>query len=313
MAAQILRYLLYALTVSSFATAAYLNIYEVPVGSHGLVLEKTAGLQKPLLQPGRHWMWSGFIPEKWKFIIVDADPAALEIQFKKPLSYTRHLKNRELFNIKLSAQVKYRLSEKSIYFFYEYFDGDFDKIKEYINQRVALILEIKFLDSYQNIQDLPGLSAAFRSYFIEETGFANDWKKIFEPAGIELTRHELITIDVPELELYRKHLQYSDAYLNAQREAEINNILATAHAYKIRVTGQAELEKAENFAQLLRKYPELIKYYRIEKYSKGSKVIVVDSDATASGIARETASSSANEKISPEETGRLAPLESPDQ
>ncbi|MDH4199522.1 MAG: hypothetical protein OEV66_03990 [Spirochaetia bacterium] len=259
-------------------TAGYLNIIVIPENHTGLLVDATRGLQQPFLKPGYHWNWTGFIPFKWSLYSIDMNPPVVDFHFIQPLHYGRYMEEPKDFSIDLKLNIKYGLSEQSLLFFWNYLHKNISDYPKYLNDHIKLIIEFFILENYKTENDVAGLNPLLRQYFLPGGKFEMDWKTAFNEEDITLDHFDLARLQTPEATIYFDKLKNIGQVFQTLREASAERILADADAYKKRLNNQIELEKTEQFIEIMKKYPDIIKYYQIEKINPQASSVILLND-----------------------------------
>jgi len=266
------------ITFALLLSALYQNIYTVPDQYKGLLVEKTEGVQDNFLQPGYHWVWTGFVPEKWKLHLVRTTPDAIRVELHQPLPYSEYLNLPDIFSTEISLNVKYRLNDSSLHYFWDYFHDQIANSDVYILERIKLLVQFEYLEALKRPTDLNGLKKHFQRYFSEQGLFADHWREMFESEKIELVSWELLQVKVPPADIYQMHLGDLRFVASAYRDATVKRILALTELELDRLKGEADIEKAEQFSKLLEKNSNILEYYEIEKLSPDATQIIIDRD-----------------------------------
>lgn len=308
--------LLQILAFACFLSAGYLNLIKVPENHLGVLVETTGGIQKPLLPPGYHWNWTGFVPLKWEFYLINVNPPVTEVNFREPLHYSRFLEDPKSYDIHIDLNIKYHLSDKSVYYFWNYLNKKILENKMYIVERTKLLAELFLMDVYRKEEDIRKLNPLLRKYFEKNGKFQEDWNEIFKEEGIVLESYELKNLEIPEPAVYLDALKNMGPISEARREALSRKILAEADAYQRKLLNEVDLEKADNFIAIMKKYPDIIKYYQIEKINpKAKSVIMIDQNLNGRDAVEKEKNAAAKEVIKnkpqkppEEETGQVGPI-----
>jgi len=277
-----------AIAFACLLTAVYFNIVVVPDNNLGLLVEKTAGLKTPLLKPGYHWNWTGFVPYKWNLYNIDLNPPVVNVRLKQPLRYGRYLEDAEIFSINLNINIKYNLSEKSVLFFWNYLKKNIPDYNNYISSRVRLMVELYLTEVYRREEDVAFLNVLLQKYISNEGRFKQDWEAIFKEEEVSLEQFEISKLEVPEAAVYLENLKNIDKIFQARREATVKRLLAEANVYEKNLIDQAELDKTEKFIEIMKKYPDIIKYYQIEKINPRANIILMNDPGNSGEIVKDT-------------------------
>jgi len=308
------RNLFQIIAFACFLAAIYLNIIIIPENNTGLLAEKTRGLKEPLLQPGYHWNWTGFVPYKWNLYKIDLQPPVTNIRIRQPLRYGRYLEDAEVFSINLNINVRYVLNEKSAIFFWNYLKGNVTDYNSYISDRVKLMVELFLNESYKREEDVAYLNALLRMYISNDGKFKQDWKEIFKDEEVELLQFEITKLEIPEAAIYLENIKNIDKIFQARREATVKRLMAEANIYDKNLQDQAELDKAEKFAEIMKKYPEIIQYYQIEKLNPKANITIINESMRSSEIIKNTIKkpvTDAPQSPPAEEKGKIEAIKKP--
>lgn len=282
MVANFFRFIIIGITLAAITATLYLNVIVIPEGHAGILSEKTTGAQMPPLEPGYHWLWSGFVPEKWTLKTIDRNPQPVEVKVIEPLRYAQFLPEKDYFSIQVGLRINYNLPNSAIEYFLKYFNGDFTQLPRYVKERTQIVIQMALLEFYRGPQDLPQVEQRLRLRFFENGEFESKWNEVFGNSGLELEWFDITTIEAPDREIYLEQIRDQDRIFEAKREALIQNIMAEAQTDSRRLQDQADLEKAEKMAGLIAKYPDLLEYYKIEKLYQSANITIVDSNSELS-------------------------------
>lgn len=310
---QALRRILQLSVFAAVGTVIYFNIYVVPENRYGLLKEQTTGWQKPALEPGYHWLFTGFVPEKWQLYLLEKDPPAQIVEFKQGLQFTEYLGLDESFSVQLRLRLKYRIPQHSVFTLMRFIDNKPAYITQLVDQRLQILLEKKFYEFYQQEADIPRLRSSLLDY-LQNTGdndslFQQDFRKSFNYDGkpmIELQRWEVLKLYVPDAEIYRQQTANIQEIFQARRQASVMKIIASARADQKRFLGDANYDNAEKFSKLISQYPQVLQYLEIENLSKEAKVIIMRglgeyANKVGSGIAADHTVTEEGEVVQQEE------------
>ena len=266
------------LSLSAIATAASHNLITVPAGHVAVLKEQTLGWQKPHLQPGNHWIWGGFVPEKYRVYFINLQPNHVLVDFKKGLEYTDYLGLSDTFRVQVSFQLKYQVDEKVVDQLLQNFSENVNDWQEMIVNRARTLVELRFFDFYQTDEDISKLPVSFKNYLQGngEVTFGSDFAKAFENDGIKLNRLHIEKVYAPNASIYLEQARNVDEIFAARRQAQVQKIFAEAEVYKKEKFDFLDIEKARHFSGLLRENPDVKDYYHIEKLNKLARVIVIE-------------------------------------
>ncbi|RME89530.1 MAG: hypothetical protein D6767_08315 [Candidatus Hydrogenedentota bacterium] len=259
------------------AALMWQNIVTVPYGHLGFLKDRTAGWQDTPLSAGTHWLWTGFVPEKWKLFLLKKQEPPLRIKIKLPLRYTKLLKLGDDYYTKIRFDCRYKISPSHFPLLLETVQYDPEKIREIFIERLKILIELKYYEIYQNDFMLDNLAVRLRQYLGNETNspLLQDYQKNFPDNDITFQKIYGVKIYVPDAGLYRARTADLTPVLLAQRQSLVKQIEADAKAYQIRILGQAEMQKASKMKDLIDQNPKILEYYKIEKMNPKADVWIL--------------------------------------
>ena len=277
----LLRFFFSSLLFACIASALYLNLLIVPDGNVGLLKERTEGWSDTVLKPGYHWVWTAFVPLKWKLYLIHLTPPTLSVHFKTPLRYTEYLELSNIFRVQIDLKVQFNLNEANIHSLIQFLDENIDNLNQYVQEKVEIILKLKYFEFYKVDTDIRRLKTKITEYINSKNkinSFRSDWKKVFNIEGIQLSRLDLLKVYVPDYSLYRAQLQNLNQFLNARRQTILKNINTEAEAYAVKLRNQMELEKTKEVLKLLKKNPLILEYLKYQELNPKTNVIRIESE-----------------------------------
>jgi hypothetical protein len=136
------------------------------------------------------------------------------------------------------------------------------------------MLETYLADIYKREDDVANFGLLFRKYVSNEGNFLTDWNKIFDDEDIELLQYDIVKLEVPEAAVYLENIKNIGKIFQARREATTKKILADALKYERQLLDEEDLDKARKFGEIMKEYPDIVKYYQIEKVNPKAKIVL---------------------------------------
>jgi len=310
MIARLIKRFFQFLVIAIFFTIIYSNIIIIPKRGIGILKDKVDGYQKPILQSGYHWVWTMFVPGKYKLIQLNTSSQALNFSYKNKLKFTDYLNLSENYNVEISLRLRYKIQKKTIFQLLSKFNDNLNDITPFINKKLQYLMDSKFSEFYEKENDIPLLKKKFINYFLlkknEKSTFEENWNSIFEKEKIILEQIELDKIYIPNYEIYKLQTNNVQQISQARRKALTNRIIAESINFKRKLKNKAEIDKSIKYSDLIRANPKLIDYLKIEKLNKKAKIIIVtDPHYSQSFI---NSNDSSNKSIKKNEEGYVAPI-----
>ena len=263
------------LAIAAFGTVGYLNVIVVPTGHTVLLVDQTDGVQKPYLKPGYHWNWTGFVPQKWKLYTIDMAPPPLSVKLVHYLPYTEYLKQPEKYAYHINIKIQFKLSDKSLDYFWHLLDDNINNYTKNIEEILKLHLQTVMLNGLKTETTINGTNIFLRTYFIQNRGVETAWNDIFPKQKLDLIRYEVLRLDSPDQDRYENQIKDIDRILEAEKNSVIHNITAQSRLLETSLKNQADLDKAQKFSKMIRNNPAILEYYKIEKINPEAQIYVV--------------------------------------
>ena len=153
-----------SLFIGSLLSFIHLNIVAIPNAHVGLLKEKTRGWDKIYLTQGYHWIWTYFIPLKWKLHLLDLEPPVMRVKFQSPLKYSRYLQLSDVFDVLVEMEIQYKIDTNKIRSLLQSLDEEVDQLSNYVKEKITLLLELKYLEYYSSDRDIPLIKAKMSNY-----------------------------------------------------------------------------------------------------------------------------------------------------
>lgn len=306
--------------ISAFSAIVYFNVYTVKADHIGLLKEQTLGYQKQILEPGYHWLWTGFIPQKWTLLTINTRPPVLRVNYEQSLRYSEYLNLSDTFNVKLSLDIRYILPRERIFELMNLLDHRSSDINVFIEERIQTQLDRLFYEIYRTENDINRIRPEITQYFQvtdpADSPFVNDWQRLFTHNGsllVNLEKWNLRDIYVPDPVVYREQTRNINRIFEARRRAAVAKIYSEADVYHKKLQNQAELSKSREYSELLRNNPSILDYLKIERLNPEADVILYDTDKGNATVnvnsggkaAPENETTTTEQKTTGPETGRV--------
>lgn len=273
-------FFLQALAIALILAVVYLNIYTVPFGYYGLLKEAVLGFELPALKPGRHWLWTGFVPEKWELYLLPINPPPWEFELNHNLRYSEFLGLGKSGEIYLRLRLYVKLPEEALEEWLKLTGNEPHKFLEFAKSRLMILLKSKIYEWYQKEEDLRNLEMKIRNYFFytENSPFLKDFQEIMlenQKLLLKLERFDFLELKIPDYGLYEKQSRNLEEIDTFRRLALREKLLAEVRVLEKQLKDKAEREHLEKLAELFNKYPALQSYLRNQNLlEKGIKIIL---------------------------------------
>ncbi|GEM_PF-2886142 len=261
--------------------AALLSFVKVPPGQNG-ILERVDQKKPPvILSPGNHFILTWFVPNRYTLTLLPAGIQIQKIETLLSLKYGDYLDLPDSYKIRLQYKLHYSIvPDNAPRFLHSILGGDPSLLRNIVKEKAESILRAKFPELYRSSGDIPFLFQRFHNYISADAqtteSFQNQLAAAFSIAGkpgIKIEKVEILEISIPDAALYEQQLLSLLPLQQARTKALISKIENEAQRYAATKNLETETKRAEKYAQLIRKYPELLEFLRIDKLAPQASVI----------------------------------------
>jgi hypothetical protein len=268
---------IFILLVIAAGTALYFGWVNVKPGFFGIAHSTLTGTVDYPLESGKiHWFWQKLIPKSFHLYMVERKPVNQSFITTHSLPGSQQLDEFGTFNLTIQTDIQYRveyetarmLIERGLYEgFDDYFAGIIstrvnEAVAGFVLDKMMLHSEYDEAISYGMLDRLEksiddGIMKAAREYELADASWS-------------ITYVEIPQIDLynDALERYFSHLEKVYRFKEEELDRESEQ-LALVSEYDM------EIERWERYGELIKKYPELLKFFYIEKFSAQADVLVI--------------------------------------
>ena len=255
----------------------YFGWVNVKPGFFGIAHSTLTGTVEYALESGKiHWFWQKLIPKSFHLYMVERKPVMLSFTTTHALPGSEQLAEFGNFNLTIQIDIQYSIEYEAALKLIE--RGLFEKFEEYfahlMSTRVDEVVAAFMLDNMTR-----------HSQYNEDIGYGtlSRLEKSIEGSITQIAReYELVNtswsityVEIPQIELYNNaleryfsHLEKVYSFKEKELDRESEN-LALLNEYDM------EIDRWERYGELIQKYPELLKFFYIEKFSEQADVLVL--------------------------------------
>ncbi len=294
-------------------SATLLSFVKVPPGQNA-ILERVDQKKPPVvLTPGNHFIPTWFVPNSYTLYLLPAGIQMQKIETLLSLKYGDYLDLPDAYRIRLQFKLHYSLlPDNAPRFLHSILGGNPSLLPGIVAEKAGLIIRAKFPEMYKTSGDIPFLFQRFHNYISEDAqttdSFQNQLAAAFSidgKQGIKIEKVEILEIAIPDAARYEQQLASLLPLQQARTKALISKIENEAQRYAANKNLETETMRAEKYAQLIRKYPELLEFLRIDKLAPQASVIYEAPRVSQEGPQRP-------ELLSPEITNREREITPPE-
>jgi hypothetical protein len=265
------------LLILAGGAAVYFGWVNIEPGHFGIAHSTLTGTVPYPLESGKiHWLWQKLVPKSFHLYEVENRPRSLSLESDYYLPGSEQLQEFGSFVLVIGADLQYRIDFSAAVLLIEL--GLLDGFEEHLEREISATLdEVVSGFMLDNMIRFSQYDAPVRYDSLDRleerlAGRIRDTAERFELADAEW---EIAFKEIPQLALYNEALDQYFAYLEAAyryKEEELER----QSGYLARVKeNELEVDRWEKYGELIRKYPELLKYFYIEKFSGQADVLVL--------------------------------------
>jgi len=262
------------------AVLAYFGWVNIPDGSFGITHSKITGtIDYPLSSDKFYWFWQKLIPKSFSIYTIKNKPYTFNIKSSKPLPGSDNLKEFGNFNLELSIDVKFEVDfnvAKTL--LKEGITNDFDVFfKNRVSPQTDEIISNFILENIKkysiNKQELSydlldNLKLEIKSVIEENSNRYN----------MKDTEISIDYIRIPQLDMYSKAIEKYFRYLEISYSLKEEELKKESEYKQKMMEDNVEIEKLKKYGELISQYPDMLKYFYIQKFGEKAEVIVLPQD-----------------------------------
>ncbi len=239
-----------------------------------LIIEDSEwGIERRVIPPESYaFIFRNVIPNRIRLHSLQNQFLTLKFTYFYPLSVNPILGLDESFSVKLDLVYIYNIDlENVVDLFMKLSKKNQEGLDDYLKIRLNDLLYHSLKEKLKIEENLFNGEAILKNYF--HNGFLQEVNEIFKNEGIYFTRVYIQDIYVPDGEQYKIVLQESKKFLEKKLERSALIDEAKAEKESKLILFEYEKKRLEDLANLIRKYPEIQEFLKIEKISSEAKFI----------------------------------------
>jgi hypothetical protein len=236
------------------------------------------GIEKKAIKPDSYdFIFRRLIPERIKLHPIYIQSRYLKFIYKYSLPPNEILGLDDSFSVKLDLVYVYDLDPNKLPdLFIKLEQKDWKYLDNYIQVKLKDLLYEVFRQKLNIEKNLNNAEEQIKAYV--HNGFLEELNLRFQNEGVYFKKVYIQDVYVPDVEQYNLILRQSNRYL--ERKLERSALIDEAKAKKESqwILFQFEKEKLQDIAKLIREYPEVKDYLKIEKLSSQAQFIYLPSE-----------------------------------
>jgi len=239
----------------------------------------TGTIDYPLESGHIYWFWQKLIPKSFQVFTIQKNFYTATVDSSFPLPGSNLLSEYGNFELKLRLETRYKVDFEGALELFN--NGILDDIEYYIKNEIGAVLDETVSDFM--VEELSVYASAEKNYNyrilenLKENLIQNVQNRM-KGYNLKEVTVNLSFISVPQLQVYlealRKYLDQIQTMATLKQEE-----LKQYSQYNIQEKErEIELERLREYGELIREYPEILKYLYIQKFGERAEVIVIPQD-----------------------------------
>jgi hypothetical protein len=271
---------IFILLIIAAGVAFYFGWVRVEPGTFAVAHSTITGTLDYPLETGRiHWIWQKLIPKTFYLYEIQKEPFTAEIESSTALPRSENLTDFGTFRLTMNVKLQYRidfdsavtiLSEGSIEDFHSQYK---DEVSSIVNETASTFVVEGMTRYTYNVRTfdysvLDSLKTELEKSILRHSGK-------YKLADVSVS---IIFTEIPQLDVYaealKKYYQFLER-LYALKEEELKG----ESAYKEKQREEdIEFYRLKKYGELIEEYPDLLKYFYIQKFGEKAEVMVLPQD-----------------------------------
>jgi len=261
---------------------AYFGWINIPQGYFGIAHSKITGTIDYPLESGRfYWLWQKLVPKSFDLYTIKKEPYRFDIQLTHSLPGSDKLKEFGNFQLKMDILVNYMIDFNSAvllsqggYLKKESPDNFKDLFKVKVSSKTDEQLSNFILENMkQYSSQAEDLSYNLLDELIEtiDSIIKGEAKKY----GLKEVKVNISYGEIPQLAVYTEALKKYFNYMESVYALKEEELRSESEYQKKLKEDDVEIEKLKKYGELINLYPDMLKYFYIQKFGEKAEVFVL--------------------------------------
>lgn len=278
---------IFILLIIAAGVAGYFGWVNIKPGTFGIAHSTLTGTVNYPLESGKiYWFWQKLIPKSFHLYIVEKEPVTIDIDITYSLPGSEQLDEFGRFDLNVLSRIEYSMDfevaklliDRGIFsdfktFFKDQLSSQMEEvISQFILENLVQHPQYEQEISYGMLDALAERLEMFIDSSIQQYKLKN--------SAWYITYHE-----IPQIDLYNKAVNRYFAHIEQVYRFKEEELSRQAEYLAKLQKNDLEIDRWRKYGELISQYPELLKYFYIEKFSEQADVLVLPQDE-ATGFPR---------------------------
>lgn len=271
---------LFILLIIAAGVGFYFGWVKIEPGTFGIAHSTITGtFEFPLESGNLYWFWQKLVPKTFHVYPISKEPYRIEFETSTALPKSEDLTDFGKFILTVNIKVQYKLN--------------FESAKELFNNGLLINFQTLFNDELISLAEertsafiVEGMTRYTYSARTFDYTVLDDMKTELET---NILRHSakykledvtlsIIYIQIPQIDIYVEALKKYYLFMENLYSLKEEELVKESDLQKKRQEEDLELYRLEKYGELISQYPDLLKYFYIQKFGEKAEVLVLPHD-----------------------------------
>jgi hypothetical protein len=257
--------------------AGYFGWVNIEPGSFGVAHSSITGTIEYPLESGKiHWLWQKLIPKSFDLYMVDKEPKTTHIELSYLLPGSEQLEEFGHFKLAIAASIEYNINFDAARLLIE--NGTLDDFTGLFKEQLSSKME-EIISSFI-LENLVWYSQNEREISFTMLDTLKERLEVFVSSAVRQYRLEnaswnITYLELPQIALYNAALNRYVAHIEKVYLFKEEELTREAEYHAKSQESDLEIERWKKYGELISQYPELLKYFYIQKFSEQADVLIL--------------------------------------
>jgi len=268
---------IFILLIIAAGVAFYFGWVKVEPGTFVVAHSTITGtLDYPLETGHLHWIWQKLIPKTFYLFEIQKEPFSVEIESSQTLPRSENLTDFGKFTLTTRVKLQYRidfdaaltiLSEGTLENFHSLYK---DEVSSIVNEMTSEFVVEGMTRYTYNVRTFDYTVLDSLKTNIEQSILRHSEKYRLTDVSVSITFTE-----IPQLDVYAEALKKYYQFLESQYALKEQELKGESAFKKKQREEDIEFYRLEKYGELIEEYPDLLKYFYIQKFGEKAEVLVI--------------------------------------
>jgi hypothetical protein len=270
----------FILILLAAGVALYFGWVRISPGTFGLAHSSLSGTFDFPLESGHfYWFWQKLIPKNFYLYEVEKEPYVLELETSASLPKSENLTEFGRFDLKMNVRLQYTIDFESARSLFE--SGLLTVFHQFFKDEISSLAYAMISSFVVEGMTRYTYSARTFDYTILDELKQNTEHAILEQSRVYKLKGLGVAItysEIPQIDVYVEALKRYASYMEGLYSMKEEELLRESDYIKKMKEEDLEIERLKKYGELINQYPELLKYFYIEKFGERADVMVLPQD-----------------------------------